>query len=727
MNCKICFEDYEVDKDNYIIENGEKTNRKIIICPKCGGVLCSDCMVEGFRTNKIFKCLFPKCENIYDVVFIYKHFNKEQIEKLREVFENEFLRSEKQIIDTSLSIKYRIAGNIDKIFGIILDSCRTNDKIDLVEKVGEIVNDDDQNRYRKIYNELKTENKDEEIKILIDKDKELVNTLKDEVKGKIKTMFETITHYINNDTVNVDSENSMLNESAIDVIYDWYPELITVITKEECIQTFRCFYTFMKYFYRKNKNGVKPMVEVFLFISILYEKVDKTQNKYLYYLKNFINNRENDVENNGYEIQGQFGTLLNYIFNTEDIIYYIIKNDMLFRKFELYDKHRNTDWTILNCIKILFYYIDVSSLNIKAMLKQQKYMTCKNKDCDGNCYKYNEQIRCDKCNSIFCEKCYGMIYPEYINVIDGTVIKKVKNPNYNKYTNKQKQPHHCKKQDLETVKLIRMNAKNCPVCNELVYKDGGCNDMFCYNCWMNGKHTLFKWDTMQLTKTTTNELFNHLMHENKQQQPRFDHPDAQRLRARGATIKDIITEYYKDKKYKDLYNDINYIISLNTINFDDKQLFEERIKYMFNFSNEDVELQKYHKYKSIPNNNSNDIYKFTLTPTIPNFNQECMNIINMDLSKKKDLIQSRFKHYIYNDYVKKSFSQYYSQLITSLKDNIQDIIYTIKEDSFDKKQKPLPSYISHINDLINNFNNELSTLKSSYPNLNYSKPIIFSY
>ena len=193
MNCNICFEDYEVDKNNYIIEDGKKTNKKMIICPECKGILCSDCMIEGFKTNKTFKCLFQKCEHIYDTLFIYKNFNKEQLNKLEEVFKNDFLRSEKNIIETSFNIKYRIAGNINKIFSVILDSCRNNkDGIDIVEKVGEIVNDDDQNRYRELYKKIT----DKELRDIINEDKKLIDILKDDVKGKIRTMFETITYFI---------------------------------------------------------------------------------------------------------------------------------------------------------------------------------------------------------------------------------------------------------------------------------------------------------------------------------------------------------------------------------------------------------------------------------------------------------------------------------------------------------------------------------------------------
>lgn len=719
MNCQVCFEDFEVNKENYIIDNNKITNKKIIKCPKCENIICSDCMIDGFKVNKSFKCLNSKCDYIYDIIFIYTNFNKEQIKKIEEVFENNFLNSEKQIIETTLNIKYRIARNINKIFGVILESCRYKDNIDIIEKVGEIVNDEKQERYKDLLKVMK----EKELKNIIKEENKMINVLKDEVKNKLKTMFETITYYINNDTINVNNENIILNESNVNIIYEWYPELITIINKEEFLNTFRCFYTFMKYFFRNNKNGINPMVEVFLFISILYEKIDNTQNKYLNYLKHFINNKNNDNDN-GYEIQGQYKTFYNGIFNnTEEPEYYIINDDMLFRDFEIFPNHRNNDWNIFNCIKLLFYYIDISSLNIKSMLKQQKFMTCLNKECNGDCYKYDEQIRCEKCNTIYCEKCWAVINPKFINVLDGTVIKKINNPNYHK------KQHKCKDEDLKTVELIFdvKTTKHCPICNELISKNGGCNDMFCYNCWLNGKHTLLKWDTMQLTKTTTNEIFNHLMHANNQAQPRFNHPDAQRLRARGATIKDIISEYFTTSNYKNLLDTINNILSIQNINYDDNILLDERIKYMFNFTNEDIKLQTYYKYQPIDLNNINTLYKCNFIPNTNKLNEESMKIINMNLPQKQEFIENNFKQIIFNEYIKKYFSQYYSQLLSSLKDNIQDIIYTVKEDTFDNRQQPILYYIYKIKDLIDYFNSQISILKSYYPNLNYCDKIIFSY
>lgn len=48
----------------------------------------------------------------------------------------------------------------------------------------------------------------------------------------------------------------------------------------------------------------------------------------------------------------------------------------------------------------------------------------------------------------------------------------------------------CKKDDLETAKLIRSETKNCPSCKTLISKINGCDQMFCTRC-----HTAFSWRT----------------------------------------------------------------------------------------------------------------------------------------------------------------------------------------------------------------------------------------
>ena len=710
FECSICCEEYKYDKDNYIIdENNKKTENKIIICPKCGIKTCSECMINYFKSKNNFECCNnskPKCDNIYDILFIYENFNNKEIEQIITLFKNKFLNIEENIINTTLKIKYKIAGFYDKIFRVVINSCNE----ELIKNVGIIVNDIDQNRYRELVN-----NK-EELKKLIENDTNLINQLKKEVKDRLKVIFgDYLTYYINNELVNITGDNIMLSENNVDLIYEQYPDMKLYIKKEEFLIAFRSFYTFIRYFLKDNKNGINPLIEVFLFMVMLYERVDNINNEYIYYLKFFL-----EKEGNGYEIETQYMTFINYYKEVENKQYFIVNVDDFFNRYEIIPNYKN-DWDKFNIIKLLFYYIDISSINIMSMLKQQKFMTCKNKNCDGDCFKYDNQIRCEKCNSIFCEKCFAQIYPEYINILNGTVIERIKNPEYTKYSKKQKN-HSCKKEDLDTVKLIYDGAKHCPICNELVYKTGGCDDMFCYNCWMNGKKTLFKWKTMELTKTTTNELFNHLMHSNGQQQARFEHPDAQRLRARGATIDDIINEYYKDDKYYKFKQSIKFIQNLDNITYNNNRLFDNRIKYMFNFSNTDIKINQYLEFK--PKTQSNNYlkdYEFTPEKVIISKTTEDTKYLNLKPEEKKEYNTNIFKNKIYGEYVYKYFYENYAHLLNQTKENILDIIYTVKEDTFDNKhQKPLIEYINDVNKIIKSYNDKINILKHSYPFYNHS-------
>jgi hypothetical protein len=53
--------------------------------------------------------------------------------------------------------------------------------------------------------------------------------------------------------------------------------------------------------------------------------------------------------------------------------------------------------------------------------------------------------------------------------------------------------HECKKDDLDTAKLIRDSSKPCPKCGEAIEKSEGCDMMFCTSC-----HTPFSWRTLEI-------------------------------------------------------------------------------------------------------------------------------------------------------------------------------------------------------------------------------------
>jgi hypothetical protein len=55
--------------------------------------------------------------------------------------------------------------------------------------------------------------------------------------------------------------------------------------------------------------------------------------------------------------------------------------------------------------------------------------------------------------------------------------------------------HECKKEILETIKLLKRDTKQCPRCKTPIYKIDGCDQMFCTKC-----KTAFSWRTLNIHK-----------------------------------------------------------------------------------------------------------------------------------------------------------------------------------------------------------------------------------
>lgn len=53
--------------------------------------------------------------------------------------------------------------------------------------------------------------------------------------------------------------------------------------------------------------------------------------------------------------------------------------------------------------------------------------------------------------------------------------------------------HKCKKENLETVKMLKKDTKPCPGCFIAIIKTKGCDHMFCTSC-----HTFFAWKTLRI-------------------------------------------------------------------------------------------------------------------------------------------------------------------------------------------------------------------------------------
>jgi len=62
--------------------------------------------------------------------------------------------------------------------------------------------------------------------------------------------------------------------------------------------------------------------------------------------------------------------------------------------------------------------------------------------------------------------------------------------------------HKCDPNNIETAKLLAKDSKPCPKCQSLIFKIGGCDQMWCTEC-----HTAFSWKTGKLEKNIHNPHF----------------------------------------------------------------------------------------------------------------------------------------------------------------------------------------------------------------------------
>jgi hypothetical protein len=116
-------------------------------------------------------------------------------------------------------------------------------------------------------------------------------------------------------------------------------------------------------------------------------------------------------------------------------------------------------------------YIETASLNRLSHSqheeKKQFVRKCPVDDCRGF---LSPQWKCGLCSIWVCPHC---------NEIKGY--------------EKNDDTHVCLKANVETVKLLNKDSKQCPTCTSMIFKTSGCDQMFCTMC-----HTAFSWKTGRL-------------------------------------------------------------------------------------------------------------------------------------------------------------------------------------------------------------------------------------
>lgn len=469
-----------------------------------------------------------------------------------------------------------------------------------------------------------------------------------------------------------------------------------------------CYEFELQHKLKEYKNYIEIINKIYKSIIELYNlDFDK-----LYYL---IKENENIIFKLSYNNQISneqkilmFNDLLKKYNNNKDINKYDLLNDyaFLFCKDTLiiycfYIKNTNKDYYDKNIIyeknyeKYKFSYnillnndvkkIESSYLTnifnniIKIMKNNNIYVTkqikkigkCFNDNCDGDIYKYKNQIICNKCNSIFCNKCYKQIYPKMLEIYNKDIdnIEEIENYYFLTYDkNIRNKIHKCNEDDINTVKLLTDNVKNCPKCEFPIYKINGCDHMWCPEC-----HTMFNWSNLQITKTTTNPLYFQWLRQQGLTPQRYNHPDAQPINCNEQLnvnqCKRIINSYIDINLNNEFFYKISKILELKQKSQNNGSMDMYRIKYMFNMISEE-----------------------------------------------------QYKKYISTRYISKQFIDNYNLIILNMIQTISDIFHNIKtegeqQNNLSLNNEQIENYKNQFIELINIYNEQMIGLYNIYPNL----------
>ena len=106
--------------------------------------------------------------------------------------------------------------------------------------------------------------------------------------------------------------------------------------------------------------------------------------------------------------------------------------------------------------------------------KKVRYIApCPVDDCKGF---VNNKFTCGMCEKKICGKCYRSLMTD--NSLNDSLTNSLTNS------------HVCKKEDIDTVELLKKDTKPCPKCAVPIHKISGCSQIFCVMC-----HTAFGWNT----------------------------------------------------------------------------------------------------------------------------------------------------------------------------------------------------------------------------------------
>lgn len=232
----------------------------------------------------------------------------------------------------------------------------------------------------------------------------------------------------------------------------------------------------------------------------------------------------------------------------------------------------------------------------------------------------------------------------------------------NECLNIKNQNHECNKDDLESVKLIHSQTKQCPGCNIPIFKQNGCNLMFCTSCY-----TVFSWSTGKVTNPRVMHNPHYIEMMNKR---RLETVTEERIVLCGREI----DQHFLTRLGKLNHNNNNNSIVLTLIDY------AKSIQYMPTYRRKYIKTYNDRKY----------LEKFIL----------------------KEIDEKMYKSNLFKNFKDRKVSNDYIQIIDTYMTSATDIIYRFYEDA----QKGIydEMYLEELECLIKLINKEFEILSSDY-------------
>ena len=120
------------------------------------------------------------------------------------------------------------------------------------------------------------------------------------------------------------------------------------------------------------------------------------------------------------------------------------------------DRQKELIYTLEHNLQVL---IAGHTLSEGPVEKKQFIRKCPTEDCKGF---LSSKWECEMCENKICSKCNEV----------------------------KKDEHECDQQNVETANLLKKDTKPCPKCGTLIFRSGGCAQMWCTSC-----HCAFNWNT----------------------------------------------------------------------------------------------------------------------------------------------------------------------------------------------------------------------------------------